>query len=144
MGWARSRDQKQTVGSVDSDDLTVVSDDSLGTSPISDAARARMRGDRFFQVELDHDTIASYASSSSNGGQRARRSNGPTDLLGQIEDIGWSLEHVTWWPTPGTAGQVLMRGVYLFRAAGEVDAEAAAVEAVPETSSGSHRRDVAL
>jgi hypothetical protein len=143
MGWARSRDQKQTVGTVDGDDLTVVGDDSAGTSPFSDAARARMRGDRFFQVELDHDTIASYASSS-NGGQRARRSSGATDLLGQIEDIGWSLEHVTWWPTPGPSGQVLMRGVYLFRAAGEVDVEAAAVEPPPETSSGSHRRDVAL
>jgi hypothetical protein len=143
MGWARSRDQKQTVGTVGGDDLTVIGDDSSVTSPVSDAARARMRGDRFYQVELDHDTIASYASSSS-GGQRVRRSSGPTDLLGQIEDIGWSLEHVTWWPTPGTAGQVLMRGVYLFRAAGEVDVETAAVEALPETSSGSHCRDVAL
>jgi hypothetical protein len=143
MGWARSRDQKQTVGSVGSDDLAVVGDPEIGTSPVSEAARARMRGDRFFQVELDHETIATYASSS-NGGQRARRSSGPTDLLGQIEDIGWCLEHVTWWPTPGAAGQVLMRGVYLFRAAGEVQVDSAAVEAQSETSSGSHRRDVAL
>ncbi len=85
-------------------------------SPVDLAALARLRGDRYFQVELDHLTIASYANGV-RAGRRGRRCRGASDLLGQIEELGWTLEHVAWWRDADREG---VRGVYLFRSAGSV------------------------
>lgn len=142
MGWARTRDAKQTAVPVVADDDAVAGEDPFWGSLLGDAARARMRGDRFFQVEIDHDTLARHTEATS---RRPRRSNGATDLLGQIEELGWSLEHVAWWPARGSSTQLGMRGVYLFRASGEVEVETTPeVEASPVSQSPSHRLDVAL
>jgi predicted RNA-binding Zn-ribbon protein involved in translation (DUF1610 family) len=55
------------------------------------ATQAFDRGDEFFQIELPHSSLSR------------------TDLLGQIEDAGWRLEHADWVVT----GEIV--GIYLFR-----------------------------
>ena len=55
------------------------------------ASQAFDRGDEFFQIELPHCSL--------------RRA----DLLGQIEEAGWRLEHADWVVT----GEIV--GLYLFR-----------------------------
>ena len=55
------------------------------------ASQAFDRGDEFFQIELPHSSLSR------------------TDLLGQIEDAGWRLEHADWVVT----GEIV--GIYLFR-----------------------------
>lgn len=111
-------------------------------SPVELAALARLRGDRFFQVELDHVTVASYTDGSP-AGRRGRRRRGATDLLGQIEELGWTLEHVAWWREPDGDG---VRGVYLFRSsAPDLHTAAPPAPAGPSDEHGpTHRRDVAI
>jgi hypothetical protein len=76
-------------------------------------------------------------------------------LLGQIEELGWHLEHVSWWrndadapvalgtlPRLGAAGHV--KGVYLFHAVADVVAD---TPPAPGPTNGvthppSHRREV--
>lgn len=137
MGWQKTRDRRVDTDA-DEEVLAALSttDDPFWTSPVGDAARARLRGDRFFQVELDHRTLTGYAEQSGRVGRRARRSNGAADLLGQIEELGWVLEHATWWP--GNA----VRGIYLFRAA--VDEPAVESPGTAEVRHlPAHRADVA-
>jgi hypothetical protein len=128
-------------------------DAAFWASPVGLAARAMLRGDRFFQIELDGDTLSEYAETAVQPhGRRARRT---CDLLGQIEELGWHLEHATWWrvddpaaspaPPPDPAGGAdHVRGVYLFHSVPTAD------EDVPVHAAGSdgpahaptHRRDV--
>jgi hypothetical protein len=146
MGWARSRDRKTHGGPVHgAGDLDIVGADPFWSSPVGDAARARLRGDRFFQIELDHETLATYAAGSTVDG-RTHRSNGATDLLGQIEQLGWSLEHVAWWNLPGAMAEtVRVHGIYLFRATDDDTEEVGAPDASrPNTHAPSHRREAAL
>jgi hypothetical protein len=102
------------------------SDAAFWASPVGEAARAKLRGDRFFQIELDDASLTAYAENAArSGGRRARRT---CDLLGQIEELGWHLEHVSWWRVDGndaTAPEHPQRsrpdadqvcGVYLFHA----------------------------
>ncbi len=139
MGWQKTRDRRVDVDADAAEDVLAAlstTDDPFWTSPVGDAARARLRGDRFFQVELDHRTLTVYPEQSGSG-RRARRSKGAADLLGQIEELGWVLAHATWWP-----GNTV-RGIYLFRAAVDDAAEdgqhTADVHHLP-----AHRADVAL
>jgi predicted RNA-binding Zn-ribbon protein involved in translation (DUF1610 family) len=55
------------------------------------ASQAFGRGDELFQIELPHSWLSR------------------TDLLGQIEEAGWRLEHAGW----VVAGEIV--GIYLFR-----------------------------
>jgi len=134
--------------------LLVDGDEAFWVSPVGQAARARLRGDRFFQIEVDDATLSEYADAPAPcvTGRRARRT---CDLLGQIEDLGWHLEHVYWWQVDapdspeaeGAQGSKPdtehVRGVYLFHALQDDDTEGH----VTATASGpghtpTHRRDV--
>jgi hypothetical protein len=134
-------------------------DAAFWASPVGDAARAKLRGDRFFQIELDDTTLAEYAETASRhqhdrSGRRARRT---CDLLGQIEELGWHLEHVSWWRVDDTEDPTArddaagpdqrpdhVRGVYLFHSVDAADPhEPSAHEGMAETPAPSHRRDVA-
>ena len=129
-------------------------DADFWASPVGEAARAKLRGDHFFQVELDDATLTAYAEIAARtaGGRRVRRT---CDLLGQIEELGWHLEHVSWWhvdpaepveggseAAPTKAGEQL-RGVYLFHSVptGDPDGTVEPVGA-PVVHTPQHRRDV--
>ena len=158
MGWQSSSDPEQGPAKRPHEGSVPDPDAAFWASPVGDAARARLRGDRFFQVELDDATLTAYAEAAVGvgGGRRARRT---CDLLGQIEELGWHLEHVTWWkvddadPAAGLGAETAIpeadhvRGVYLFHAvdtADTVDAPTAAdhVSVTPATHVPTHRREV--
>ncbi|MGH3190913.1 MAG: hypothetical protein ACRDPY_02885 [Streptosporangiaceae bacterium] len=64
-------------------------------SPMGQADTARQRGDRFFQISLKESEVEGK---SSDWGYSQRttttRVRSATDVLGQIEELGWHLEHV--------------------------------------------------
>jgi hypothetical protein len=152
MRWQLAQDREHAAEGRDAG-----TDVAFWTSPVGAAARARLRGDHFFQIELDGATLTAYAESAarssadSAAGRRARRT---CDLLGQIEELGWHLEHVSWWgvgtndatPSPRRSPHDgdRVRGVYLFHTDPSADADltsisgaAGGVEHAP-----SHRREV--
>lgn len=99
-------------------------------SPVGRAETAHQRGDAFFQLELDISELSGPASSFGSSDNQLRSAGGPPDLLGQIEQIGWRLEHVGYvfietgststermFATgEGTVTRGVVRGIYLFRA----------------------------
>lgn len=101
-------------------------------TPVGRATEAKERGDRFFEAQLD--TAQSGGAGTSGVSNRGvRRSGGISDVLEQIEDIGWRLEHVshTFVQTDETTTDHTLRtgqgavtrgvvtGFYLFRNASE-------------------------
>lgn len=106
-------------------------------SPVGRAALAKQRGDRFFQLELQTTELAGHSSDFwVSDVSKTRRTNGATDILGQIEELGWRLEHAGWvFIETGTSSRdkVLssgertttsgrVEGVYLFRSVADQDA----------------------
>jgi hypothetical protein len=164
MGWQLFRDR--THGAVNRGEQPVPAhedthDDTdavFWSSPVGRATQARLRGDRFFQIELDDATLAAYAEADTASGEGGgvRRAPRAGDLLGQIEELGWRLEHVSWWrvdsddPITQNGSPVRradpdhVRGVYLFHAAPDPDAGGSST---PGTANGvprapTHRREV--
>lgn len=67
-------------------------------SPQGRAIRAFERGDEFLQMEIPHSSVAGFANAAFNTTTKGtiRRQLTRTDLLGQIEEAGWRLEHADW------------------------------------------------
>lgn len=67
-------------------------------SPQGKAAQAFDRGDEFFQIEIPHSSVTGFTNAAFNSttGGKIRRNPTRTDLLGQIEEAGWHLEHASW------------------------------------------------
>jgi hypothetical protein len=64
-------------------------------SPLGQAETARQRGNKFFQVSLTESEIKGKSSDwGFSQSTTIERVNGATDVLGQIEELGWHLEHV--------------------------------------------------
>jgi hypothetical protein len=108
-------------------------------SPVGRAEAALARGDRFFQIQLPVSTLSgdrSWFGSSDNSVQSAvaDRTDGKPDVLTQIEDVGWNLEHAGYVfvetgatsstrmfsSGEGTVTEGSVQGIYLFRAAPRV------------------------
>lgn len=100
-------------------------------SPQGRAFDAWERGDQFFQIELTVSQLAGLGSSFGSSGNMRLGVRGGTDILGQIEEQGWSLEHVGYVfietgststnrllsTGQGTVTRGSVTGVYLFRRA---------------------------
>jgi hypothetical protein len=99
-------------------------------SPVGRAEAAKERGDAFIQIEIagvEVDGASSFGSSNST----MKRIEGTTKVLGEIEAVGWRLEHAGWVfvetgattsdrimsTGQGTATKGQIVGIYLFRAA---------------------------
>ncbi len=149
MGWHRMREHEPQAGDSASGDPAAQpgsaetgADSVFWASPVGQAARAKLRGDHFFQIELDDSVLAAYAESAAPGG--GRRARHTYDLLGQIEELGWHLEHVAWWPidpgdptaqlTPTVGDAEHVRGVYLFHSVPEVRAGGGGAHAAPQVT----------
>lgn len=67
-------------------------------SPQGKATKAFDRGDEFFQIEIPHTSVTGFSSAAFNKSTagKARPKLSRTDLLGQIEEAGWLLEHADW------------------------------------------------
>lgn len=100
-------------------------------SPVGQAAQAKIAGNTFFQLTINVSTLKGRSSDflGPSSSSRTRHSRGAPDLLGQIEDLGWHLEHVGYvFVETGTStrGKMLssgeqgttsgyVEGIYLFR-----------------------------
>jgi hypothetical protein len=100
-------------------------------TPQGRAEQARARGQAFFEIELEMASLSGPGSTLGSSGARSRvRRNSRPDVLGQIEDVGWRLEHVgyvfvetgatttnrVFQTGQGTVTRGVVMGVYLFRA----------------------------
>ena len=67
-------------------------------SPQGTAVQAFERGDEFLQMEIPHSSVTGFANAAFNSTTKGkiRRQLTRTDLLGQIEETGWRLEHADW------------------------------------------------
>jgi hypothetical protein len=68
------------------------------SSPQGKAAQAFERGDEFLQIEIPHSSITGFTNAAFNSSTagKIRRQLTRTDLLGQIEESGWRLQHADW------------------------------------------------
>lgn len=99
--------------------------------PTEAAREAWDRGDLYFQLELEVNKVGGFTTFSSFGSSanRVKSAGGRTDLLGQLDTMGWELQHVgyvfvetgatTSNRITGTGQGVVTRGktvgIYLFR-----------------------------
>jgi ribosomal protein S27E len=67
-------------------------------SPQGKAAKAFERGDEFFQIEIPHSSVTGFTNAAFSSATKGtiRRKLTRTDLLGQIEETGWRLQHADW------------------------------------------------
>lgn len=124
MPWGKSDEEKAA-------DREQKATEARAATPVGQAEAARARGDAFFQIEVEIGKVGGFGTTSAFGmsSNTLKRTGGKPDLLGQIEDVGWHLEHVgyvfveTGTTTSnrigGTGQGVVTRGnivgIYLFR-----------------------------
>ena len=98
-------------------------------SPVGRATAALAAGAEFFQIELTVSQLGGEASFFGSSTSSVRHVGGASDVLGQIEQVGWHLEHAGWTfietgatssnvifgTGQGTVTQGEVTGIYLFR-----------------------------
>lgn len=108
--------------------------------PVDRARAAFDNGDRFFQAQLVVNEVTLIYPSLTRTDNRMNETEGLASLLGDIESVGWRLEHVGYTfmekaaikgiqnsrEARWTAGQTI--GIYLFRRAGMTPLEQLAGE----------------
>jgi hypothetical protein len=104
---------------------------AFAASPVGRASAAFDRNDTFFQLETEVSALDGGASLFGSSTNVITHSGAATDLLGQIEAIGWHLEHAGYvfietgatstnrilTTGQGTVTQGNVTGIYLFRRA---------------------------
>lgn len=100
-------------------------EEKLAASPQGLALEAYERGDSFFQVGISRRTVERWDAKAEKNQDSisAVGAFASKDVLGQIEEVGWNLEHASWvfaqtnsYTTDGStsiSGETI--GVYLFR-----------------------------
>ena len=100
-------------------------------SPVGRASAAFNAGARFFQIEIEVSSLTGYASAFGSSSNSVNHRGDASDVLGQIEEVGWRLEHAGWVfietgatstnrvlsTGQGTVTKGNVTGVYLFRRA---------------------------
>lgn len=86
MAWGKTEDEKRAEA-----DARAVR--AYQASPVGKAEAAAKRGDRFFQVTIEASLIQGQSRSGFDFSSTTRHHAAP-DVLGQIEELGWRLEHV--------------------------------------------------
>ena len=107
-------------------------DAAFAASPVGRATAARAAGSTFFQIEMDVSQLTGATSFFGSSDNTITHTSGASDVLGQIESVGWHLEHVGYvfvetgatstdrmfLSGQGTVTQGSVVGIYLFRKAG--------------------------
>lgn len=124
MAFGKSDEQKQQ-------NAASRAAEEYARSPVGLAEAAKERGDLFYQLEIEINSISGTSGLGSSTA-RVRRSGGRPDVLGQIEELGWRLEHVgyvfietgatstnrAFGTGQGTVTKGFTQGIYLFRNVG--------------------------
>lgn len=135
MPWGRSDEDKQAKAAEkerEAAERQAEKDrEAYLRTPVGQAEEAMERGDRFFQIEIPISALSGPASAFGSSTNQIRRTrNRAPDLLGQIEEFGWRLEHVGYvfietgststnrmlGTGQGTVTRGQVQGIYLFRA----------------------------
>jgi len=104
---------------------------AYASSPVGRAQAALAAGAGFFQIELTVSQLDGEASFFGSSASTVTHVGGASDVLGQIEQVGWHLEHAGWTfietgatssntvfgTGQGTVTQGEVTGIYLFRRA---------------------------
>ena len=99
MAWGKTAEEKKAAAEAkDAERLAkqrAQAEAAYWTSPVGEAAQAKQRGDRFFQTAIATATLEGYSNLAWGSGDvsKTTRARGATDVLGQIEQLGWHLEH---------------------------------------------------
>lgn len=103
MGWGKTEEEKakeaQSKAAARATRDRERAEAAYWASPVGQADQAKREGARFFQVEIPHKSVTGYANamwSSTGVHQRQTNYRGAPDVLGQIEDLGWRLDHASW------------------------------------------------
>jgi hypothetical protein len=121
MAWGKTDDEK-AARAAEKDA------ERYAKSPLGQAEAAKANGDGFFQFELDLSTIDGKSAMGTSSAH-VRHSGGRPDLLGQIEELGFRLEHAGYvyietgatttnrmgGTGQGVVNKGVVRGIYLFR-----------------------------
>ena len=104
MGWHRMREHEPQAGDSASGhpaaqpgSAETGADSVFWASPVGQAARAKLRGGPLLPDRARRLGARRRTPSPRRPAADAGRGT-PDDLLGQIEELGWHLEHVAWWP----------------------------------------------
>ena len=132
MGWGKSDEEKAAQAKARAVERAAQAEANARAahlaSPVGRAETAYESGSGFFQLEIDVASLAGPASSFGMSSNKIKSGARP-DLLGQIEDVGWHLEHVGYVfietgststnrvlsTGQGTVTRGVVRGIYLFR-----------------------------
>lgn len=132
MGWGKSDEEKATLARARAVERAAQAEAKARVahlaSPVGRAETAYESGSGFFQLEIDVASLAGPASSFGISSNKIKSGARP-DLLGQVEDVGWHLEHVGYVfietgststnrvlsTGQGTVTRGVVRGIYLFR-----------------------------
>ena len=118
--WARQQREAAAKNAADA---------AFAQSPLGRARAAFLRGDRYFQAELEVSALTGTPSMFGSSENEITRRGDQPDLLGRIEDEGWHLEHAgfvfvetgststdrVFATGQGTVTRGVVTGVYLFR-----------------------------
>lgn len=79
-------------------DAAAAAEKAYRESPQGRATSAFDRGDEFFQIEIPHSSVTGFTNATFSAATegKIRQKLTRTDLLGQIEEAGWRLEHANW------------------------------------------------
>jgi len=104
-------------------------------TPVGRAEAAMRNGDRFFQLAIAISELNGPDSSFGSSSNQLQSTGRAPDVLGQIEELGWRLEHVgyvfietgststdrVFSTGEGTVTKGQVQGIYLFRSTRPVD-----------------------
>jgi hypothetical protein len=102
MPWGRTDEQKASDGAQRAAQKAQAQRErdeaKYWESPLGQADWALRNGNTFFQIEIPHTTLRGVTNAAYNSRTQAsqRHHDGATDLLAQIEQLGWHLEHASW------------------------------------------------
>lgn len=98
MAWGKSDEQKEAEQAskiaYELEQKAAAQAAEFAASPLGLAIAAHENGDAFFQLQIAVSALTGMASMFGSSTNEVRNVGKPTDVLGQIEEIGWHLEHV--------------------------------------------------
>lgn len=101
MAWFSPENEAEMLADKAAAAVSMAADrvtDEYWASPQGSAIQAFERGDEFFQIEIPHSSVTGFTNAAFNTTTQGKihRQLTRTDLLGQIEEAGWRLEHADW------------------------------------------------
>ena len=147
MAWGKTEEEKQAERDARARDAAAqqdalaqqqaaaqqaAADAAFASSPVGLATAARAAGNGFFQIEIEVSELTGPTSFFGSSSNVVQHKGTATDVLGQIEAVGWHLEHVGYvfietgststsrvlLSGEGVVTQGNVTGIYLFRRVG--------------------------